>query len=315
MAVCLASRAALGRPRALSGAPRPPSEYGVRVPRSELGERLVPTPTGFSDEVKRDAARAERRWELATGLLGLLGATGTAIAAAGLAIPPVAPFLGLAAASSFYFKLRAKWAREDPPRRDFYVVTEYRPPILDVTPLVPFFPMPVGVGLPTLLHAAGASLEATIVCVERAMGAREAAMSSPNGTVQSALQERVQEAYRHAQRTEALTAALRQEAESFVEEPEYLRDAFSQIRQRRPEQRPPFGKQFNEAVPAPVLGRLIAAGVDERLLEFKLPDDEEISQQHVGEVLSEAGRAAEDLGSTVRRWAWEASVDPSLQRQ
>jgi hypothetical protein len=102
----------------------------------DLGERLVPTPRGFDDEVKGKAARAERGWEAATGLFGALGATGTAALAAGVAIPPLAPFFGLVAASSFYFKLRAKWAKEDPPRADFDVSVDWQPPRLDLTPVL-----------------------------------------------------------------------------------------------------------------------------------------------------------------------------------
>jgi hypothetical protein len=144
--------------------------------------RLVPVPRGFDDDVKAKAAQAERSWELVTGSVTFLGAGGGAAIAAGLIIPPIAPFAAVVAAGSFYFKLRAKWAKEDPPRPDYDVATDFRSPQLDLMVLMPPGPIPPGAAVASLLFAAATSVEATIVTMERAMGASVAARPPAGAT-------------------------------------------------------------------------------------------------------------------------------------
>jgi hypothetical protein len=80
------------------------------------------------------------------GSLTFLGAGGAAALAAGLAIPPIAPFSAVVTAGSFYFKLRARWAKEDPPRPDYDIATDFRPPQLDLMMLMPAGPIPTASG-------------------------------------------------------------------------------------------------------------------------------------------------------------------------
>lgn len=272
---------------------------------------------GLSSEVKTKAGRAERAWEAATGLAGAVAATGTAAIAAGIAIPPLAPFLGLVAAGSFYFKLRAKWAKEDPPRTDFGVATEYQPTRLDLMPVTAGV-IPSGAGVPALLFAAGASVEATVLCAERAAGARVAAQETNDDTIRAALADRVREAYAHARRTEMLTMSLHEECENL------LLDLPPEAVQRAREAWYPgyAHRSLAEVLGERTQGRLIAAGLDERLLNFPLPRDFPLSEPDVAPgangptggdevttALAQAGAAAEELGISLRQWAWEATID------
>lgn len=175
----------------------------------DIVTRLVPRPSGFDSEVKTKAAQAERAWEAVTGSLTFLGAGGAAAIAGGLAIPPIAPFAAAVAAGSFYFKLRAKWAREDPPRPDYETATEVRPPTLDLMALMPPGPLPPGAAAVSSLHAAAASVEGTILAVERAMGASEAlAGGGDPDVVTAAMASRQREAHEYARRSATLTAGL-----------------------------------------------------------------------------------------------------------
>lgn len=272
----------------------------------DIGERLIPTPSGFSSEVKQRAARAERAWEATTGLLGALSATGTAAIAGGLAIPPLAPFLGLIAGCSFYFKLRAKWAKEDPPRPDFELATAFRPPRLDLMPVLPPGMLPSGVGTPALLLTAGASVEATVLCVERAMGAEIAARETADPSARRSRAERLRETQEHAARAELLTISLRAELQQLSEG---MLQAITPVAMRWQEH---AGRPFTAVADQPTLGRIVAAGIDQRLLTFTLTEVL-FSQESVGEVLSEAGAAAEELGASLREWAVEFALDPSAE--
>lgn len=296
----------------------------VRLVSPDLSERVIPTSFGFSDEVKRKAARAERAWEAATGLFGATSATATATIAAGIAIPPLAPFLGLVAASSFFFKLRAKWAKEDPPRSDFSVTTDYRPPRLDLMPVMPPGSIPAGAGVPTLLLAAAASVEATVVCVERATGAAIAREETKKESAQAALADRVREAYTHARRTEMLTMSIGHELPGLYDQLPYT--AFEQARQVWHPQY--ASRSLADVLGERTLGRLIATGVDERLLNFPLPRDFPLpieavpgppgapvpgaapaDQADQKDVVREAAAAAEEFGGSLRQWAWEATLE------
>jgi hypothetical protein len=225
----------------------------------------------------------------------------------------VAPFLGLIAASAFYFKLRAKWAREDPLRTDFQSATDYRPPRLDLMPVMPPptppIGLPPGAGLPTLLHAAGASLEATVSCVERAMGASVAERETADESVRSALVERVRETYEHATRTEKLTMSIRQATEELVHA---LTDGpfaavMSQAQLPIPRWTP--GKSLADSLEERDVGRLVATGVDERLLRFSLPTEVRLFDDDEGNLLIESSIAAEELGMALRQWASEAAFE------
>ena len=272
----------------------------------EIGERLIPTPTGFSDDVKQRAARAERAWDATTGLFGALSATGTATIAAGLAIPPLAPFLGLVAGCSFYFKLRAKWAKEDPPRSDFELATEFRPPRLDLMPVMPPGGVPSGVGVPTLLQTAGASIHATVVCVERAIGAEVAARETAEPSARAFWAARVRETQTHATRTDLLTISLRAELQNLSEG---MSQAIKPVAMNWTEL---AGRPFAEVVDRPTLGRIVAAGIDERLLTFTLTDVL-LSQENVKQVLSEAATATEELGVSLRQWAADFALNPAVE--
>lgn len=182
---------------------------GVRsIVTPKILNRLVPVPRGFDDDVKAKAAQAERSWEVATGSVTFLGAGGAAALAAGLAIPAIAPFAAVVAAGSFYFKLRAKWAKEDPPRPDYDVATDFRPPQLDLMVLMPAGPIPPGAAIASLLFASAASIEATVVTVERAMGASVRALEGDDEEAAAFELTRMREAQDHAPRSAVLTAGL-----------------------------------------------------------------------------------------------------------
>lgn len=181
-----------------------------------LFDRLVPLPTGFSNEVKAKAGQAERAWEVVTGSIAFLGAGGGAAVAAGAAVlGAVAPFAAVVAAGTFYFKLRAKWAEEDPPRSDYRVATGFHPPQVDLMAVMPPGQIPPGAAIVSLLHSAGASVEATVVAFERAMGASMASwgLDAETGAPHEAA--RMAEVQQHARRTELLTASLRAAAHEF----------------------------------------------------------------------------------------------------
>jgi hypothetical protein len=72
------------------------------------------------------------------------------------------------------------------------------------------------------------------------------------------------------------------------------------------------GRPFAEVVDRPTLGRIVAAGIDERLLTFTLTEAL-LSQESVKEVLSEAATAAEELGVSLRQWAADFALHPAVE--
>ena len=132
--------------------------------------RLVPTPAGYDNDVKRAAARAERAWEVVTGTLTFAGASGGAAVAAGALALPIAPFVAAIVAGSFYFKLRAKWAKEDPRWSDFHTATPFEPPRFELMAVLPWGPVPRGPGAAALPLLFSAGRERT--CHDRLARAR-----------------------------------------------------------------------------------------------------------------------------------------------
>jgi hypothetical protein len=103
---------------------------------------LIPEPVGLDDPTKTAAGHAERTWE---ALAKASTATSACIVAAAVAgavvVAPVAPFLAAFAAVAGGFNLRARWAREDPPRPDFQKAVKPPRRRLDPTPvLLPAYP-------------------------------------------------------------------------------------------------------------------------------------------------------------------------------
>jgi hypothetical protein len=269
-----------------------------------IQDRLIPPPRGFDDHVKAKAAQAERTWEAATGSLTFVGLGGGAAMAAGLAIPPIAPFVAAVAAGRFYFKLRAKWAKEDPPRSDYEDTTPFRPPRLDLMVLMPRGPVPEGVAIASLLHAAAASVKATVVAVERAMGASLAAQEASDGP-DIAFAARMREARQHANRSAALTAGVRAAADAIGP---FLEKQLREFRQ----QLPPTAQskhrvRIADTLDDRALGHVIAAGIDERLLDVGVWWDEETHTERLSKVLLNAGDAAEQFGGSLARWAQDTS--------
>lgn len=158
-----------------------------------IGQALIPEPKGFSDPVKREAARSERAWEAATGLFASSAATATVGIAVGIAIPPVAaPVLLALAAGGFYTKLRSKWAKEDPPRPDYAQAVGR--PTRSVT-VAPLLAAETPASLARLLVAAVAAadrLGATIEAVEKSMGAAVAGLYGDEDAQRYALRRRRQ---------------------------------------------------------------------------------------------------------------------------
>jgi hypothetical protein len=273
----------------------------------KIPTRFIPEPAGIDDPVKAKAGQAERAWEVVTGTLTFLGAGGAAALAAGVAIPPAAPFIAAVAAGSFYFKLRAKWLMEDPPRRDYDVVTEFRPPRVDVMAVLPPGPVPPGAALVSLLHVAGASIGATVVAMERATGASLAAWAEQPQPATAHAAARVREAQEHAKRSEVLTVALHAAATDFGA---YLAEEI------RPGPYPPRPyppsryASLSEMIDTRALGHLVAAGIDQRLLEGRVPWNEDSADVSVDELLASAGEAAEELGAELGRWAQEQELRP-----
>jgi hypothetical protein len=288
-------------------------EEAASAGRSAFFNRLVPVPAGLSDEVKATAGQAERAWEAVTGSLAFLGAGGGAAAAAGIAaLGPVAPFVAAVAAGSFYFKLRAKWAKEDPPRPDYHVATEFRPPPVDLMAVMPPGPIPRGAAIISLLHAAGASVEATVLAVERAMGASLGAWGAEPEAAALHETSRMREAQQHAARTALLAAGLHSAADDFG----YFLDREIHVDF---DDRPPSdfgvrpGRDFDvrdrswslgDLLDAGALGHVIAAGVDARALSARLSWDDSW-RAPITETLHSAGVAAEEFGAALGRWADE----------
>jgi len=271
--------------------------------------RLVPVPRGFDDDVKAKAAQAERSWELVTGSVTFLGAGGGAAIAAGLIIPPIASFAAVVAAGSFYFKLRAKWAKEDPPRPDYDVATDFRSPQLDLMVLMPPGPIPPGAAVASLLFAAATSVEATIVTMERAMGASVAAREGDDEEAAAFEPTRMREAQDHAQRSVALTAGLHAAA---VATGPFLAQQLGE----------PAGPPAGATAPEPparasariadmlddrALGHVIASGIDARLLDVEVWRDPDFPTQPLAQVLADAGKAAEQFGASLARWTQDVS--------
>jgi hypothetical protein len=140
------------------------------------------------------------------------------------------------------------------------------------------------------------------------MGAREAIANQADDAIRAALIARLREAYTHAQRTELLTTALYREAVDLVD---VLEGA---DREDEAADQPPLpaGLTLAQAMDGRALGRILATGVDPRLLSVPLPRDVDLPGDAPGDVLYEAGSAAEALGFALREWTATAVVDPSL---
>jgi hypothetical protein len=231
-----------------------------------IPSRLIPEPAGISDPVKAKAGQTERAWEAVTGGLTFLGAGGVAAVAAGAAIPPIAPFLAAVAAGSFYFKLRAKWVKEDPARADYDVVTEFQPPRVDTMAVLPPGPVPPGASVLPLLHAAGASIEASVLAMERAMGASVAARAEQLEPATAHGASRMREVREHAKRSELLTVSLHTAANAFGD---FLEERLG-AHAYEPRYPPRRSATLSEMFDADALGHVVAAGIDQRLLELRV---------------------------------------------
>lgn len=259
----------------------------IRIPT------LIPVPAGFDDPVKRAAANAERQWDATIGLLGL-----SAVAAGPffvLAVPIIAGAAGLAG----IFKMRAKWAKEDPPRSDYNVVAELNPLRLDPFPLVQHGWSLPGADLMLGLASGSAHVEAATVSLERALGAQrdEEEILAGQRFAEARLFARgarpVLEAIwiacagfgRHLEVTTPL-------AEATVD-PESWFD---------PESGEP--RRMDELLNDELLSRVIVAGVPRELLNFTLPAGpapENLIQQTVA-ALGEAGAATAQFGQALEDW-------------
>jgi hypothetical protein len=152
----------------------------------------------------------------------------------------------------------------------------------------------------SLLQACGASLEATLLAVERAMGASLAGWEAADDSIRDHETARMREATVHAARSEILMTSLRSAATDFgsyigeheVGEPSSVTG--------RP--------SLKDLLSDEELGRVVATGIDPRLLEVKVAPSDGFSSVSVGEALTAAGDAAEGLGRALGIWAREARL-------
>jgi hypothetical protein len=260
-----------------------------RIPKA-----LIPEPKGFSDPVKRSAAHAERAWETGAGFLGAGAAGLTAAAAAGLAFPPVAPILAAGAAASFYFKLRAKWAKDDPPRPDFRDSVVIPERSIDLLPLYEVGVPMSYVQLVATLESAGDHLGATVEALEKAQGA-ELVVGRGDEEADSFASLRRREAHGQAVVTSYVLEAVADASET-VARNEWLPEL--------PRLEPTFAT-LGDALTASSIGRLITAGVSPNVLALPLEEDALRSEfrNALPEVLYEGSAAARDLAEALRSWA------------
>jgi hypothetical protein len=274
-----------------------------RIPR-----RLIPEPVGFDDEVKRHAAHMGRALDATTGLCGAAAAATTAAVAVGAVVPPIGAVMAVVAAGSFFFRLRAKWAEEDPPRGDFEEPAELTHREIDPWPL-----MLEGSHLPSgalivALELAAKYVETTVVSLEKAIGAEiEARNSLDQRTVQLAVQRRSEASY-YAQESEPILVALQEASLPFIRLLEELPTSFSQPLEQ--------GKTLLRSLDSGTLGRVLAAGVDPKMLRIQIDQAQGPETPELVDAVRAAGERAAEFGRALGRWgsggggSWPAGLYP-----
>jgi hypothetical protein len=241
---------------------------------------LAPVPTGFDDPVKRAAAHAEREWEAMTALC----AASAAITA--MSAPPVAAILGAVGALSALFKLRSKWAKEDPPRSDYYRHAVLAP--LEVDPLVLENRFLSGPILVLALDRACAYVGAVTTAIERAEGAA-------NDNNQYLAYARAAEAY-----------GLARHAKSALETVDFVCMSFRRDYARffsgfTPElYRESVGSQLDERLQPDQLSAILSAGVPRELVSVSIPETD--PENYTPELITRAGAAATVFGRALGDW-------------
>lgn len=177
---------------------------------------LVPVPVGLDGPTKEAAGHAERTWE-ALGVTA--GATSACIAAAVIAgavvVAPAAPLLAAVAAVSGIFKLRAKWAKEDPPRLDFEEPFVLDRRFFDPVPVLEPA-LPAGSRLLAVVEAGSTYLDATVVSLEKAMGAGRAAHRTLDQRTALVGAQRTGEAYYYAGLAHPVLASINDACDEFA---------------------------------------------------------------------------------------------------
>jgi hypothetical protein len=141
------------------------------------------------------------------------------------------------------------------------------------------------------------------------MGASIAAWAEQTGLAAAHETSRTREARDHARRSEILTVSLHTAARSFGE---FLEGPFTP--RDYAQQYPPLPyASLAEMFGAEAVGHVIAAGVDQRLLEAKIPWDPESTSAPMGESLAYPGEAAQELGAELGRWAEELELRLPLE--
>ena len=266
-------------------------------PRPPVPEWLIPEPQGFDDEVKREAARAERTWETASGAFGSLAAVTSVGLAAGLAFPPMlAPVCVAIGAGGLFFKSKAKWAKEDPPNEQYQSPAQLPQRTMATWLLDDEQTLGSLAHLPAVLFGAGDRLGACVESVEKSMGAAIVARRNRSRAAARASEQRREEAREFAFETAYMLTSVadfaRRSAERLGEVvPEYLQGgAFTET---------------TDILDVAGVGRLIAAGFWEEVRDF-IPSDE-VPNGPVGSaaprVLTSCAESSELLAVSLAGWA------------
>lgn len=278
--------------------------------RSPFRKPLIPAPKGFDDPVKQSCGHAERKWNAAGAALGSGAASITAATVAGVALPPLAPFMAAGAAVSVLLKLRAQWGREDPPREDYRHPVRLPERRIDVLQLIPSYISPREFGpygdpylpdFPALigqLEESGVRLGATIEALEKALGAAE--QIDHDDDALDMAEARFEEARTQALLTSYALRAVSQTTESSARSlkrwfPLSALDEAGDI---------PAVATLWDAIDREDAGRLLAAGVDPMLLEAPLDLEGSLSARDLPETIVDAGVAALDLAKQLEAWGF-----------
>ena len=263
-----------------------------RIPRP-----LIPEPTGFSDPVKRKAARAERAWEATQNLsAGAAASLGAAAVVGAVVVAPIAPFFLAFAGVANLFKTRAKWLKDDPPRADYEVAHKLTHPQINVVPLADSesgFDWLVAARWIALVETGAHYVDATVASLEKAMGA-EFDVDRSDVSVERIAGRRRAEASYYAHLAHPVLQSIGMATENLVAalEPIQLSSAEYSIEP---------GRLVN-IVGSSVLGCVLASGIDPVLLDTTL-DGDELSALDLRETFSTAGRSAFELGRSLETWA------------
>lgn len=254
---------------------------------------FIPEPVGLDDPTKQAAGHTERIWEaLATASSTTSACVVAAVVAGAAVVAPVAPFFAVFAAVAGGLKMRARWAREDPPRLDFDVPVGQPRRRVDVTPILgPQYQ--AGGRLTAAVDAGDAYLAATVGSVEKALGAGQAAQKMRDYEIVALANRRLLDATYYAQLTRSVLVAVHQESEGFASE---------LLEHGLPDLAPTSADDLLDAMDDATLGLVLSTNVDLEFLHLKLGQGVP-SAELLAEMCRDAGASARDLGEALDTWA------------